>query len=492
MVLATPPFNLYFLGWIGLVPLFFALRTPARQGFGEGFTAGFVYNAGLLYWLALNNGTDWYAALATMLATTCILAFGWGLGAWLWRRLFERFGELAWWILPFSWTAWEGLLGYLGELAFPWPLLALTQARFDPLLQIMEFTGVWGVSFWVAAMNVAVYHTWKGPIPKARRYGFLCFVVLALIPPFAIWHATSHYHKDAPTARVMVVQGNIPPLEKWTMGPGYSFAVYDSLTRAGSARGIDLAVWPETAVPFNLLRQSFFREKLTVLASEANVSIITGASDHVRVAGEPKPLNAAFLIDPIKGPVERGAKRQLVPLGERVPFQWIFPSLGKLNLGQAEFIPGPRWTLFDVITSAQDTLRFPALICYESAFGFLTREYVSRGANFLVTVSNDAWYGWSSEAAQINALSRFRCIETRRAMARASNSGISLICDQLGREIAQTKLFKTEIAAGIIPICTEETFYVRHGDLFLVVVTIIYGAALLAAVRVRKGDAKSE
>ncbi len=480
MALSVPPTDFYILGWIGLVPLFLALRSPLRGGFGEGFTAGLVFNVGVLYWLALNSGTQVWIAFVTMIAATSILATGWGIGAWAFCRLRERLGEWAWVILPFGWTAWEGWLGHLGvggELGFPWPLLALTQAGFEPLLQIMEFTGVWGVTFWTAAINVAVFHVWRGETKSARRKAFFAFIILVLTPPLAIWHATSHYRKDAATAKIAVIQGNIPPLEKWTMGAGYSISVYDSLTRLANEQGVDLAVWPETAVPINLLHQSHYRLRISSLSDETGVAIITGASDQVRTGDNSRPLNAAFLILPGRGPVERYAKKQLVPFGERVPFQWIMPSLGELNFGQAEFVPGPRWTIFPVPLQ-KDTLRFPTLICFESAFPGLVRQFARRGANFLVTISNDSWYGWSSEPAQIAALSRFRAIETRRAMARASNSGVSFVCDQLGRVVAQTELYRCTWAGAIVPLCEEMTFYVRYGDWFLMASFLIYATAL--------------
>ncbi len=483
MVLSCPPINLYFLGWIGLVPLFLALRTPKRGGFGEGFTAGFVFNAGVLYWLAFNVGTELWIAIVTMIAATFILATGWGIASWVFCRLRERLGEIAWAILPFGWTAWEGWLGHLGfsgELGFPWPLLALTQANFDPLLQIMEFTGVWGVTFWTATMNVAVFHVWRGETKIARRYAFILFFVLIVIPPLAIWHAVSHYDKTAPSVKVAVIQANIPPLDKWTMGAGYSIMVYDSLTRLAVEQGVELVVWPETAVPVNLMHQSHYRERVARLSDETGVAIITGSSDQVRQDGIPKPLNAAFLILPGQGPVARYSKKQLVPFGERVPFQSLAPSLGELNFGQAEFMPGPRWTIFEMPLNG-DTLRFPAVICFESAFPELVRQFVVRGANFLVTVSNDSWYGRSSEPSQISALSRFRSIETRRAMARSSNSGESFISDQLGRVIAKTELYERAWVGAIVPLCEDETLYVRYGDWLLMIAFVVYGTAIAAA-----------
>ena len=186
--------------------------------------------------------------------------------------------------------------------------------------------------------------------------------------------------------------------------------------------------------------------------------------------------------------MERYSKQYLVPFGERVPFQWLIPGLGNLNFGQAEFLPGLRSTLFQVNTS-QAFMVFPALICFESAFPQVTRRFVKRGSNLLVTISNDAWYGKTSEPYQIAALSRFRCIETRRSMARAANTGISFLADPLGRVVAKSELGEKKWLIAELPLLSQKTFFVKHGDLFLLIATALYGLSLLLSVIVKKRGA---
>ncbi len=490
LTLAAPPINLYFLAWIGLLPLMHSIRQYPRNSFLLGFIAGFIFNTGILYWLALNTGTHWVVATISMIATVSILSIGWGFAAKIFGWLYYQIGLWAFLAMPLSWTVWEGILGHIGEISFPWPLLALTQNGFEPILQVMEFTGVWGVSLWVVAINVAIYFIWQNPTRISRRFGFIGLITLCLTPFFTQWHAYTHYNLKAPTACVMVVQGNINAEEKWILGSDYSYTIYDSLTRVGAESRVDLVVWPETAIPENLLYHTFTQENLNKLSDETNSAIITGASDYIRVDGRPRPLNAAFLILPQQGIVDRCAKRQLVPMGERVPFQWLIPSLGKLNFGQAEFLPGPEPIIFKVPLNG-DTLKSPTLICYESAFPNLTVDFVRQGANFLITISNDAWYGKSSEPAQITALSRYRSIETRRAMARASNTGYSFLCDQLGKIVARTKLFTTEWAIAILPLCSEITFYVRFGD-WLVLCSLIGYLAFLGWGLIKRFKSKYE
>jgi len=477
---AVPPINLYVLGWVGLVPLFMALENPSGKGFSEGFVAGICFNTGTVYWLAFNTGTYFLIASATMVATVGILAAGWGTAAWVFRIIYDQNRILAWLSIPFSWITWEGWVSHLGEIGFPWPLMALTQSNFEPVLQVMEYTGVWGVSFWVVTLNLILFIGWRANV-KFKRVVLMALLIWVAVPLFALNRAYRYYDTTSSVIRVSCVQGNIDPLDKWLSDPFLSWSIYDSLSRMGSKNSVDLTVWPETALPVNLMVMSYYTELISNLANNLNSSIITGASSRQKFKGVTRPLNSAYLIIPQQGIADHGAKRFLVPFGERVPFQEIIPPLGNLNFGQAAFLPGLRQNLFEVKT--EDTIcRFPVFICFESAFSGIARDAVRSGANFLVTISNDGWYGKSSEPHQIAALSRFRSIETRRSMARAANTGISLITDPLGRIISSTELEKRTSIRATVPLVSKITFYVRYGNWFLAVVSAIYGMCIVYVV----------
>jgi apolipoprotein N-acyltransferase len=475
---ACPPLGLYPLAWIGLLPLFFSLEHPQKNGIGEGAIAGITFNTGVIYWLAFNNGAHPIIATITMIASVAILVSGWMFAAWLFVNLRRTLGFKVWLLAPFSWITWEGFLGHMGELAFPWSVLALTQTGFSPILQIMEFTGFYGVSFWVVMVNVALLFLVAKPEGKTRQIAVVMLLLIVLTPALANLHAKKYTREELPQVRVMAVQGNIPAQIKWVSGPGFSWSVYDSLTRIGASAKPDLVIWPETALPVHLRLQSAYINMLTGLANRINAPILTGASDYERQGDEYRPLNSAFLIMPDLGITERCVKKYLVPFGERVPFQALIPQGRKLNFGQAEFLPGLRSVVFEIPVN-ENTVRFPVAICFESIFPQLSREAVQQGANLLVTISNDAWYGKSSEYYQIAELSRFRCIETRRSLARVSNSGISLMVDHLGREIIRTELFTEAQISADLPLCEAKTFYVKYGNVFLMIVTAVYGLILI-------------
>ncbi|MBT7617170.1 MAG: apolipoprotein N-acyltransferase, partial [Calditrichaeota bacterium] len=264
---------------------------------------------------------------------------------------------------------------------------------------------------------------------------------------------------------------------------------YDSLSREGFESGTEIIIWPETALPTVLIERSFYTNSISQLARELNTPIITGSSALRQFDDDLKPMNVAYLVSPDHGIEDVYSKQILVPFGERVPFQWIFPQLGNLNLGQAEFLPGLRQSIFEVKREL-DTVRFSSLICYESIIPRQTRKAVKNGANLLVTISNDAWYGKTSEAHQIAALSRFRCIETRRSMVRASNTGISFLADPLGRIIRKTELLEPVSITGFLPLIEVETIYVKYGDWFLTVVSLIFGSILIYISVVKMGKAQ--
>lgn len=474
---ANPPINLFYLAWIGLIPLFIALENPRKSGFSEGFVAGLAYNTGTLYWLAFNSGTYPVVAALTMFVAVCAISSVWGIAAWLFRQVYNKLGQVAWVVVPFAWTTWEGWQSNAGEFSFPWSLLAMTQSGYEPILQIMEFTGMWGVTFWVTGLNVLIFYTWRKPVPIKRF--LLAGIALWFIVPFAAQHhAYKYYEGDPPLTKIMAVQGSIDPLEKWMGGAEHSWNAYDSLSRAGAQDGADIIVWPETAMPIVLTERSFYSNGISQLAKDLDAAIITGASSYHQVGNDSKLMNVAYLVSPDRGIEDVYSKQVLVPFGERVPLQWIFPQLGKLNLGQAEFLPGLRQSIFEV-PGVADTARFPVLICYESLAPHQTRNAVKNGANLLVTISNDAWYGKTSEAYQIAALSRFRCIETRRSMARASNTGISFLSDPLGRVTKKTRLYQAVSITSFLPLIEVETFYVKQGDWFLALVSFIYGLVLI-------------
>jgi apolipoprotein N-acyltransferase len=353
----------------------------------------------------------------------------------------------------------------LGEIAFPWNITPLTQANYLYPVQIVSVTGIWGLSFWVAGINALTYIVVK----KGRRW-FIAPIVWCGIP--FVWGFLML--KGAPTADstldVALVQGNVDPAGKWANGLIYNLNLYDDLT--SDIRASDLVVWPEAAVPTYLESSVRARRTIKHIAQQISAPVFTGAlAQDISEEGIEHHYNSAFLIKPDTIKIERYDKVHLVPFGERVPFQGMFPALGNLNLGQAEFTPGKEYRIFHL-----DSADFAGLICFESIFPQLVRKFVIGGADFLVNITNDGWYGKTAEPYQQALLTRFRAIENSRSIIRCANTGVSYLMDGRGRFIEKSEMETEAILQGKIPLYNNETFYTKYGDVFaltIVSITII-------------------
>lgn len=455
LTLSFPPIPLGFIAWFALIPLFISLNNCSlKDAFRRGLVFGLVFNAASMHFVSLNSGTTFLTAFSSYLATVLILMFFgplFTLPATLILRKGGKFGLL---LLPVIWTAVEYLRSQ-GEIASPWNIVPLSQANYLPVIQMVSIFGIWGISFWAAGINVLAIKAYAQP----KKW--LAVVIVWIVIPFAGgWIVLSQAQQPEKTIGILIVQGNIDPAEKWSAGLDENLDSYQELTL--SETGADLAVWPEAAVPTNLNLSLFAKNYLRELAREADVPILTGAL--AREYSDDKILkryNCAYLIDPASRAIERYDKVHLVPGGERIPFQKLIPVLGKMNFGQAEFTPGDEFKVLEV-----DSAGFGTMICFESIFPYMGRRYARQGVDFLVNITNDGWYGKSSEPYQHALLTRFRAVENRRSLVRAANTGISYLTDGYGRYIAKSELETREVVRGSIPIHSGETFYSRHGDVF--------------------------
>ena len=251
------------------------------------------------------------------------------------------------------------------------------------------------------------------------------------------------------SVRVGLVQNNLG-LEKWRRGGlERSFITLEQLSRAAAAQRPDLLVWPETAVPCRVRTREDCRSRVEDLVAELGVPVLTGASDADPRTRE--PYNAAFYFSG-KPPLQRYAKMHLVPFGERTPFMDFVPLLRDIDwtaltgdLGPAEFARGRERTLFE-----HPRGDFAVLICFESVFPDLVRGHVAGGADFLVVITNDSWFGRTAGPYQHAQLAVFRAVENRTAIARCATSGVSLFVDRYGRTSQSTPVF-TQAHAGRRP-----------------------------------------
>jgi apolipoprotein N-acyltransferase len=225
---------------------------------------------------------------------------------------------------------------------------------------------------------------------------------------------------------------------------------------------VHLIVWPEAATPFFFANDRDFRARLLLLARDVDRPLLFGSPSYTREGDQDIMYNSAFLVGSEATVLGRYDKIHLVPFGEYIPLRRVLVFLDKLVEGIGDFRSGETYTVMAVPQG-----RFAVLICFEVIFPDLVRHFVRQGAQFLVNITNDAWFGYSPASYQHLSMVVFRAVENRLPIVRAANTGISAVIEPTGELVEQTNLFeRTWIKGRIIPAAGLTTFYTRWGDLF--------------------------
>jgi apolipoprotein N-acyltransferase len=266
--------------------------------------------------------------------------------------------------------------------------------------------------------------------------------------------------------RVGLVQASILQEEKWEEAKAAdNIARHAALTIQAAERGARLVVWPESSVPFYFDRTPTLADDLRRLVRERGLYLLFGNDDREEAAGSYKVWVGAKMLTPRGELSYRYHKIRLVPFGEYVPLQSLLTLGGritaKLVQQVADFTPGTEYSIAEV-----EGHNLASTICYEAIFPDLVREFSARGAEMLVNITNDGWYGRSSAPYQHFSMAVFRAVENGRYLVRAANTGITAVVDPRGRVVARTQLFERTALVRDVPFVTGLTFYVRHGDVF--------------------------
>jgi apolipoprotein N-acyltransferase len=479
-------FSLYPLAWIAFVPLLYSLThaRSRRETLWLGFVAGMATNVPAFFWLVYTihvfGGFPYPIAIFFYACLSAFSAMQFVLFAAGFRLL--SFGPLGL-AVPTLWVTLELLYPNL----FPWHM-ANTQLELPVLLQVGDVTGPYGLSFVMVWFSAALLLALRRP-RRATPLAAAVTAVLVVVGYGVIREPHVQAAIDAaPAVRVGLIQGNVGIREK---GNAAFFEInaekYRSLSRT-LQEDVDVLIWPESVVHtwvpgdarYLTADEQPFRDLRTYL-------IYGGLAYSDDGRGKQSRYNSAFLIDESGKIHGRYDKRVLLPFGEYLPGASLFPSLMELSPQTGEFTAGQDLTTLDV----PERVRFAPLICYEDVPARIARGMTQRGAQALLTIFNDAWFGDSMAPYQHEAIALWRAIENRRYFVRVGNAGATGTVDPFGRIVDRLGLFTAESLTAEIRPLNLETFYTRHGDVFGWLVTAAAGLSLAWAAVVRRRGGES-
>ena len=516
-ILIFPLPNLYMLCWVAITPLLIALlRTrqpqtlqlragikllPASplQAFMLAYACGILWYAGTCYWIYSvmhqYGGVNTPAGIGILILFCLYLAIYHGVFGLFVSLLAgsSPFNLRALLLSPVVWVAVE--FARTRITGFPWGLLGTTQVDNIPLARIASVTGVYGLSFEIMLVNAALAAAFlvqwekvqREKVQREKRKRLLLATVIAalilqagsLVPAPAI--PTDH--------NAILVQANVPIVEgsDWTK-QYFNDTLRDlaeiSLGPQSGPLHPDLIVWPESPAPF-YASDPLFRDAVSNVARASNAWLLIGSIGIRNASATPDQTteiyNSASLVSPNGECVSRYDKVHLVPFGEYVPFKNIFSFAGGLTKEVGDFSRGTSRAPLDAGGAKLGTF-----ICYESIFPDEVRQFANNGAQVLVNISNDGWYGDSGAYAQHLKQSRMRAVENDRWLLLDTNTGLTAAIDPNGRIVASAPRKTRTALRAPYALSSATTFYTRHGDWFAYLCAIISVAALSMWLLVRK------
>jgi len=486
--LSFPNFDLEFLAWFALVPLFYSFDGKGLyQSFKLGFLTGIISFLGILYWIIVAVHTYGNVPLILsgliLLLLVIYLSLYMGIFTFLCRLAQIRLGSKLIMLSPFLWVSLEYLRSFL-LTGFPWTNLSYSQYLNLPFIQMADITGSYGLSFVIVLVNATLFlvlHQWPKKTFPLREVAITVIVLLGfLIYGYAKMKHVDREAAQTPPLKVGLVQGNIDQSIKWEESfQRETLKIYERLSSKVAKEKPELIIWPETATPFFFQDEKEYQPIVLGIPKKMGAFLLFGTPFYKVERGKVNHYNSAFLASPSGELTGRYDKIHLVPFGEYIPLQkllfFIESSIGE---GIGNFEPGK-----EIFNFSLPHGKFGLLICFEIIFPDLCRRFVKSGANFLVTITNDAWFGRTSAPYQHFSIATFRAVENRVFIARAANTGISGLIDPKGKIVQRGDIFTEEAMNGTIRLMKGKSFYTLYGDVFAWICSgfsiILLGSALL-------------
>jgi len=493
LILSFPNFDLEFLAWFALVPLFYSIdgKTLTRS-FKLGFLTGIISFLGILYWIIVAVHT--YGNIPLILSALILLLLVGYLSLFIgaftfFTRLIQiRFGLETFLFTPLLWVALEYLRSFL-LTGFPWANLGYSQYLNLPFIQMADITGAYGLSFVILLVNVTLFrmlYQWPKKTFPVKEVAFTVLILLGfLIYGYVKMGVVDRQMIENPSLRIGLVQGNIDQSVKWDKSfQTETLKIYEKLSFSVAEERPDLIVWPETATPFFFQDATEYQPFVLDIPKKTNAFLLFGTPSYKTRKGKVDHYNSAYLVSPSGELVGKYDKIHLVPFGEYVPLQDLLFFIGSLGEGIGDFQSGK-----EIFNFSLPQGKFGVLICFEIIFPDLCRRFVKRDANFLVTITNDAWFGRTSAPYQHLSMATFRAVENRVFVARAANTGITGFIDPKGKIMKQGGIFTEGAINGTIRLSNQKTFYTLYGDIFAWTCSVL-SILLLVNALIRKPKTK--
>ena len=473
------PWGLGFLAWFLLIPSIYFLNNEKsiKKIIGYAFLWGFIYHLSFLYWLSGNIGIDSIALkYFTMLLVSCFLALNIVVIFTLYFILKKYFNKCyIIYTLPIIVVSIEYLRSF-GLYGFTWNSLSYTQTDYLTLSQNIEYTGIYGISFWIVLINVAAYDLLKD-FSKIKLYTFIFSFSFPWLTGLMIQNI---YITPIESINAKIIQPNISLAEKRT-NLNKTLLTLINLSNQSSNDSIDIIVWPESSISSRFLINNNYNDKFSRAMNDflGNEEIKLVAGLESKYNNQRFNSSVFFIGDSIDNVYH---KQRLVPNVEHTPK--IFDRIG-YNMGLSNFNIGTKLSMFKINQSS-----FGAMICIESIFPNPTRSFVKNGAEFIVYIVNDGWYTKAPEPQQHAKRCVYRAIENRRSIIRCANTGISMIIDPYGNITHQTELNNSDVIEANVLISNRKTFYTKYGNLFSVLnlFALILVSLFVAFRRIKKND----
>ncbi|WP_297888099.1 apolipoprotein N-acyltransferase [Sulfurihydrogenibium sp.] len=488
--LSLPNFFVPFGFLIGFSLWFYIIeKNSVKNVLLYSFLVGFVFSFVSFYWIVF--ALSYYGGINILISSILFLIFSTAyalytfvLSGFIIKKLILRYSLKGLFLLPFIWVVLEFIREFFPFNGFSWNLFGYMISYINPVAQITYYTSIYGLSLLVLFFSVSFYM-----MISERDYRFIflnIFNILFFIVIF-VWgnHRINSYTDKGDYYKVAVLQGNVDESMKLKPTKEINRKIIDkyiNLLKQAKEKGADIAVLPESALPFFPYVDSSLRDYFFERFSEIKMPILSGF-DNVLLKEDgdiDRVYNSLFLIDKDGFYLDYYSKIKLVPFGEYTPFrnkllENIFEYLQGIDFTKGE---GQKLIVYE-------KMKVASLICFESIFPDFVANFVNKGANVIVNITNDGWFGKTSAPYQHFEMARVRAIENNIYLVRAANTGVSAIINPVGKIVSYLPLYKDGIIIEKVYINGGKSFYNQNKTYIYILFIVVFILSILIIQRVK-------